>query len=141
MKVFEYQGVSFYLGKTATENWELLDKAKAEDPNYIWFHLESFPSSYVIMWSSIKNLEELIKTEEKELKDSLAGDENNNIKLASARRYALDQFLSFGANLCKENSKYKDMKHVKIMYTTVKKLTKTDKVGEVNVKGKYLTLL
>lgn len=61
MKVFEFEEIKFYVGRSAKENWELLDKAKAEDQNYIWFHLESFPSPYVIMWSSISNLEELIK--------------------------------------------------------------------------------
>ena len=120
MKVFDFEGVQFYIGKNATENWELLDKAKTEDPNYIWFHLESFPSPYVIMWSSISNLEELLKE-----KASLS----------------INKFLTFGANLCKEHSKYTFLKESKIMYTTVKKITKTHKVGEVDIKGKYLTLV
>ena len=136
MKVFEFEfeGVKFYVGKSAKENWELLDKAKAEDQNYIWFHLESFPSPYVVMWSSISNLEKLIKEN-----TSLSIARNKNIKLATAN--AIAEYLSFGANLCKEHSKYKAMNDAKIMYTTVKKITKTDKVGEVDIKGKYLTLV
>ena len=121
MKLFKFDEIEFYIGKTAKENWELLDNAKAENQNYIWFHLNSFPSPYVIMWSSISNLEELIKTD---------NSENRTI----------NEFLNFGASLCKAHSKYKSMKDLKIMYTTVNKLTKTDKVGEVNIKGKYKTI-
>ena len=56
--------------------------------------------------------------------------------------YGVDaKFLTFGANLCKEHSKYKFLKDMKIMYTTVKNLTKTNKVGEVDIKGKYKTLV
>jgi hypothetical protein len=125
MKVFEFQECKFYIGKNAKENWELLDKAKAEDQNIVWFHLDSFPSPYVFMWSSISSLEELIKTEKTEKKEEIS---------------SINQFLNFGASLCKEHSKYKNMKDIKIMYTTVNKLTKTDKIGEVDIKGKYKTL-
>ena len=120
MKVFEYGNIKFYIGKSAKENWELLDKAKNEDENYIWFHLERFPSPYVIMWSSISNLEELIK---------------------DISSLSINDYLSFGASLCKQHSKYNFLKDLKIMYTTVKKLTKTNNIGEVDIKGKYLTLL
>ena len=98
MKVFEFEGVKFYVGKSAKENWDLLDKATAEDQNYIWFHLESFPSPYVIMWSSISNLEEQIKTE---------NETGKRVNTKSATASAIAEYLSFGANLCKEHSKYK----------------------------------
>ena len=131
MKLYEFKGIKYYVGKNAKENWDLLDKTKEENENYIWFHLESFPSPYVFMWSSISNLEELIKIENEK-------DKRENTKSAIAS--AITEYLSFGANLCKEHSKYKFLKDLKIMYTTVKKVTKTDKVGEVDIKGKYLTL-
>lgn len=120
MIVFEFEEIKFYLGKTAKDNWELLDKAKTEDQNYIWFHLDSFPSPYVIMWSTISNLEEVIK-------------EKSDL--------TINQFINFGATLCKSHSKYKSMKDIKIMYTTVNKLTKTENVGQVNIKGKYKTIV
>ena len=119
MKVFQFRGIFFHIGQSAKENWELLDKAKAENQNYIWFHLESFPSPYVIMWSSISDLEKFIETQ-------------NEFKNLS-----IDHYLAFGANQCKLYSKYSYLNDLKIMYTTVQKLTKTDKVGEVDIKGKY----
>ena len=119
MKVFELNECKFYVGQSAKENWELLDKAKSENQNYIWFHLNSFPSPYVIMWSSI---DELIKSE--------------NLSVDTSENLSEDKFLNFGAELCKKYSKYKNYKDLKIMYTTVKKLTKTETIGEVDIKGK-----
>ena len=37
----------------------------------------------------------------------------------------------------KNMSKYKFLKDIKIMYTSIKKLSKTDKLGEVDIVGKY----
>ena len=108
MKEFEYNNITFYVGQSAKENWALLDNAKAENDNYIWFHLNSLPSPYVIMWSSISDLD------------------NKSVK----------ELLIYGATLCKENSKYKNYKCLKIIYTIVKKLTKTDIEGEVDITGK-----
>jgi predicted ribosome quality control (RQC) complex YloA/Tae2 family protein len=36
----------YTVGKSAQNNWDLLDKAKGTD---IWFHLDSFSSPYVIL--------------------------------------------------------------------------------------------
>ena len=40
----ECNTVTFKIGKNSKENWELLN----ENKNYLWFHLSSFPSCYVI---------------------------------------------------------------------------------------------
>jgi predicted ribosome quality control (RQC) complex YloA/Tae2 family protein len=109
MKEFEFNNIKFYVGQSATENWNLLDTALAIDKSYIWFHLNSFPSPYVIMYSSIKNLEELKLT---------------------------PQLLYYGASLCKEYSKYKYLNDLKILYMPIKNLTKSDTPGEVIIKGK-----
>ena len=45
-------------------------------------------------------------------------------------------YLYYGAQLCKENTKYKNMKNLKIVYTTLNKLTKTKTIGEVIISGK-----
>jgi hypothetical protein len=111
MKEFDFNNIKFYVGQTATENWDLLDTALAIDKSYIWFHLDKFPSPYVIMYSSIQNLEEL----------------NSPLKLV---------ILYYGATLCKEHSKYKYLNNLKILYMPIKNLTKSDTVGEVNIKGK-----
>ena len=113
MKEIEFNNIKFYVGQSAKENWELLSKA---DQTYIWFHLNSFSSPYVIMCSSIDNLEQLIKNSENGL--------------------SVNQFLIYGAELCKENSKYKHLKDIKIMYTNIKNVSKGEKEGEALIKGK-----
>ena len=44
----------------------------------------------------------------------------------------------YGANLCKENSKYKNLKNLKIVYCSIKQLKKTKITGEVDIKGKKI---
>ncbi len=107
MKMIEYNEINFYIGQSAKDNWDMLDKAKNINQDYIWFHLDSFPSPYVIMYATTTELQTNINS-----------------------------YLYFGANLCKENSKYKNLRDLKILYIPVKKLTKGDKVGEVIISGK-----
>ena len=49
---------------------------------------------------------------------------------------SFNDYLNYGASLCKQNSKYKNLKDIKICYTSLKKLSKTQKIGEVTIKGK-----
>jgi hypothetical protein len=109
MKIEIFNDVTYCIGKNAQENWDILDELKKENQNYVWFHLNSFPSCYVIMKCSLEELNEA---------------------------YQKTLHLVHGAELCKENSKYRDYSNLKIVYTTLKKLTKTDKVGEVIISGK-----
>ena len=108
-----FHGIIYYIGKSAKENWNLLDTSKKINNDYIWFHLNSFASPYVIMHATIKELD-----------------------ATDLSHISVNQYLQFGAELCKENSKYKFLKDVKIMYVPVNKLTKTENLGEVNVVGK-----
>lgn len=112
MKQFEFTGVKFIVGKNAQENWDILDTYKKIDDKYVWFHLNSFPSCYVIMCST--------------LDDIMNKPEDNNVNV----------YLNYGAYLCKDNSKYSGFNNLKIIYTTLDKLTKTNKIGEVHVTGK-----
>ena len=108
MKTYEFENIKFLLGQNAEENWNILEEAQKINSDYIWFHLNSFPSSYVIMYSTLHEL-------------------NDN---------SLNNYLNYGANLCKTHSKYRNLKDLKICYTSLKKLTKTNKIGEVLIKGK-----
>ena len=116
MIIKEFNNVKFYIGQSAKENWQLLDDSKRINVNYIWFHLNSFPSPYVIMHSTIDELTNVIDISDSDI--------------------SIDKFLVYGATQCKEYSKYKFLKDLKIMYVPIKKLKKTEKVGEVIVKGK-----
>lgn len=46
MKVFQYEDITIKLGQTAKENTFLV---KNSNPNYVWIHLESFPSGHVVI--------------------------------------------------------------------------------------------
>jgi len=112
--------IIYYVGRNAKENWELLDNMKLKNDKYIWFHLNSFASPYVIMEASIDDIEEQ--------------------KDISGNKISSNIFLTYGAELCKKYSKYKFMNNIKIMYVNIDKLTKSDKIGAVNVKGKVKLL-
>ena len=112
MKTVEYQNIKFYIGNNAIENWKLFDDTKIINPDYFWFHLNSFPSPYVIMYASMKELK------------------------AAFNSLEINQILIFASNLCKNNSKYKNFSNLKIIYTTLQKLSKSDTVGEVIIKGR-----
>ena len=69
----------------------------------IWFHLEDYPSSHVI--AKVFN----ITINKKELK------------------YIIKQ----GALLCKQNSKYASYPNIKIIYTKINNVKKTNVIGSV----------
>jgi len=98
MKEECFNDINIKIGRNAAENWELLDT----DPDFIWMHLNSFPSGHVII-------------------------EDSNPS---------DEILSYSALQCKENSKYKNLKNLKICYTRVGNLIKGEKVGSVCFKSK-----
>ena len=108
MREIIYNDIKYIIGQNAQENWNILDEGYKINNNYIWFHLNSFPSCYVIMYSSIE-----------ELKDN-----------------SLNDYLTYGANLCKQNTKYRNLNDLKICYTSLKNLKKTNKVGEIIINGK-----
>lgn len=102
-----YNNIKYVIGQNAKENWYILDKAYKINCDYIWFHLNSFPSCFVIMYSSIEDL----------------------------RDSSLNDYLTHGANLCKQNTKYRNLSDLKICYTQLKKLKKTNKIGEIIISG------
>lgn len=46
------------------------------------------------------------------------------------------KIINYGACLCKQHSKYNNLKKIKVIYTNVKNVTKADKIGSVIIKGK-----
>lgn len=98
MKIEEVEGTIIKIGKNAQENWDLIDI----HPDFMWFHLNSFPSCHVIIESDSPN--------------------DNEIKIA--------------AELCKENTKYKNLKNIKVCYTTCSNLKKGTDIGSVIYKSK-----
>ena len=113
MKKIEFKNIIYIIGENANENWNILDLYKKENNKYIWFHLNSFPSGYIIMCSTLIDIE---KTQ-------------------------INNYLYYGAELCKNNTKYKNQKNLKIIYTTLDKLNKTNNIGEVIISGKKNIIL
>lgn len=109
MREIIFQNIKFIIGQNSQENWDLLDIYSKINNEFIWFHLNSFPSCFVIMCSS--------------LFDISCNLEKNIL-------------LNYGAELCKKNTKYRNLKDLKICYTSLKKLNKTSKIGEVIISGK-----
>jgi predicted ribosome quality control (RQC) complex YloA/Tae2 family protein len=106
MKSLNEGDILIKIGKNAQENWELLDT----DENYIWMHLNSYPSCHLI----------------------IECDNPSN------------EMLYLCALHCKENTKYKKLKNLKICYTTIGNLIKGKEVGSVIFKSKrkvkYITV-
>ena len=108
MKEVDFEGINYLIGENAQDNWDILKEAKQ---NWIWFHLDNFSSPYVIM---------------KECKKGL-----------KSNKYEKDyiDYIKMGCLLCKENSKYKSQK-VKVIFTSIKNVSRGVNVGEALIKGK-----
>ena len=98
MKVEEFNDITIIIGQNAQENWDLINF----DCDYIWLHLNSFPSCHVII-------------------------EDNNPE---------QEVLEYAAQLCKENTKYRNLKNLKICYTKCNNLKKGKDIGSVVYKSK-----
>jgi predicted ribosome quality control (RQC) complex YloA/Tae2 family protein len=106
MKIFERT-----IPKVGTITYKLGENAEDNfkiideaDPKDIWFHVHNQPSCHVI--ATIPE-----------------GIDRKNIK------YIITQ----GALVLKENSKFKSVKKLEIVYARIKNVTKTEPVGSVNV--------
>ena len=105
METFEEKIIK--IGQNSRENWDLIDNS---NQNYIWLHLNSFPSCHVVI-----------------------EDENPS-----------NELLLEGARICKDNTKYRNLKNLKICYTTISNLIKGHEICSVSYKSnrkvKYIQL-
>jgi predicted ribosome quality control (RQC) complex YloA/Tae2 family protein len=95
--------IEYKVGTNAQENHDIIDEA---DPQDLWFHISGCASCHVIC-----KIPDII-------------DQTNNKKI-------LQKIAKQGAVVCKENSKYKSYKNVKIDYTRIKYVTKKEIPGSV----------
>ena len=86
------------IGQNAQENWDLIDF----DSDFIWLHLNSFPSCHVIIKDDVPDIDTL----------------------------------QIAAEICKENTKYRNLKNLKICYTKCSNLKKGPDIGSVIYKSK-----
>lgn len=95
------QDLEIRIGENAQENWDLISDSSKMD---IWFHLDKYPSSHVV-----------IKVPSKTLKIE---------NLSSST-------INYAASLCKEHSKYIGQINIGVIYTYIKYIKKGDTVGSV----------
>jgi predicted ribosome quality control (RQC) complex YloA/Tae2 family protein len=97
------------IGQNAKENWELIDNSEPFD---LWFHLDNYPSSHVIISQNLNSDPEI---------------------------FYPNQIIALAADYCKTHSKKKSTTKVKIVYTQVQNITKGKEVGSVFVSDeKYI---
>ena len=93
------EDIVFKIGGNAQENSDLID---ASQPDDIWFHVDNLPSEHVV--ASIPTDKKLDKKQ-------------------------LTKIVTQGAVLCKQYSKYSSQKNLPIVYTRIKDIMKTEKLG------------
>jgi predicted ribosome quality control (RQC) complex YloA/Tae2 family protein len=105
------QTFDIYVGTNAKENWDLIDKSEPDD---LWFHLEDFPSSHVIVREKLS-------------------------KISTETPNYPNQIISLAGDYCKTQSKYKQRDRLKIIYTLVSNIRKGRDIGSVIVsKSQYI---
>ena len=104
--IFPNNEITYVIGKNAQDNFNIIDNSK---PNDIWFHLDENPSCHVIALIS-DNIDRLNKKE-------------------------LNKIIKRGALICKDNSKCKSDTNINVVYTFIKNVKKTEKIGTVVTSG------
>ena len=102
------QTFDIVVGTNAKENWDLIDGAEPDD---LWFHVDDFSSGHV-----------LIK-------------ERFDTKTNLQQIHYPNQIISIGSQYCKSQSKFKDKKKLKIIYTQISNIKKGKTIGSVYVRN------
>ena len=114
MKTIVYKSITFKIGKDRIDNDMLLQLSIKENLDYLWFHLNSFSSGFVIMCETIDNLKRVHNFSDSDT----------------------DDILRYGAKLCLENTKYRNLENIYVIYSPLHKIKKTETPGCVIVLGK-----
>jgi len=154
MKTIATQGspkdVTFLVGTCAQDNFDIIDISEPDD---IWFHVRDWSSCHVIARVSgiasvaVKysgRVAEGIRGNSRERSSSefkgdreLSGDNllsHDNAKIPAGEKMdkkTIHKIIKQGALLCKEESRYKSVKNLAIIYTKVQNVQKTNIVGSV----------
>jgi predicted ribosome quality control (RQC) complex YloA/Tae2 family protein len=102
MLIIEDQnGFTYYVGENAKDNWNLLQTVK------------KLPNGLNWIWFHLDNFSSAY------------------VILCSTMKDAPKNAVTRGAELCKEYGKYKNIARVSVIYTEVKNVKRTEKVGQV----------
>jgi len=97
--------IPYLVGSNAQDNFDIIDESDSID---IWFHIEGQSSCHVVAKMP------------------------QDIKLNKKQKL---QIIKQGALICKQNSKYKSLHDVPIVYTQIVNITKKDKIGQVETQN------
>lgn len=108
--------ITFYIGKSAEDNFDIIDNA---NPSDLWFHLADYSSCHVIA--------------------TIPEDDECEID-----KKCLKQIVQSAALLCRKNTqKIENIQNVRVVYTKIENVEKTEKKGCVTFKDesklKYVT--
>ena len=107
MKKILYENFICKLGETAKENWSLLDNA---ENHYLFFHLASFPSCYVILEYKDSDLNPfMIQTAAQLCKNGTKYRTLKNVKFYWCRCDNLEKTEKVGEVIFKSNRKVKQI--------------------------------
>jgi len=99
--------ITYYIGKDAKDNFDIIDKANPED---IWIHASDYSSCHVI------------------------ADMHNENHLSKKQIYSI---IINGIHLCLKNTNsLHQQKNIEFSYTKVKNVVKTNKIGKVTITDK-----
>lgn len=97
--------IPYLIGSNAQDNFDIIDES---EPTDMWFHIAGQSSCHVIA-----KMPQDIKLDKKQ-------------KL---------QIIKQGALICKQNSKYKSLHDVQIIYTQIANITKQEQIGKVETQN------
>ena len=99
--------ITFYIGQNAQDNFDIIDNA---NPCDLWFHLADYSSCHVIATMP----------------------EDDDIKID---KKVLKQIVNSAALLCRKHTqKIENLQNVKVVYTNIENVEKTEKKGCVQFK-------
>lgn len=59
MKTYTLGNTVFKVGQNAQENWDLIRECIRNSKEFLWFHLDEFPSSHVVIFHEEPSYEEI----------------------------------------------------------------------------------
>lgn len=102
-----------------------------------------FPNNLIKLGQNAKENDELVKgAKETDVWFHLSALPSCHVIIECSNEYPINkQMINYCANLVKDNTKYKKLSKVKINYTTIKNVSRTDIPGKVKIKGKMNSVI
>lgn len=131
-------GTMVKLGENCKENWQLISDKKVKS-NFYWFHLSSFPSGHLVLFSEVINPEIMYECY-LICKIHSRQRNNNNLKVDCTQIKNLKKTENIGEVEYKSNKKVKVLKFSNRTFGTSPKLTENKSNFQRNEGKRYQKL-